>query len=78
MLSRLLEAGPAQFSAPLAFVVAASSAAPTSAAPPVSVDSTASANTGPSALTQTHAKLDARVDPSLHPEWDILGSLRIV
>ncbi|XP_077962853.1 bromodomain-containing protein 8 isoform X2 [Gasterosteus aculeatus] len=45
MLSRLLEAGPAQFSAPLAFVVAASSAAPTSAAPPVSVDSTASANT---------------------------------
>ncbi|XP_068571920.1 bromodomain-containing protein 8 isoform X2 [Cebidichthys violaceus] len=47
MLSRLLEAGPAQFSAPLGFMVSADSAssAPLSAATPVSVDSTASANT---------------------------------
>ncbi|KAM6911268.1 bromodomain-containing protein 8-like isoform 1-T1 [Lycodopsis pacificus] len=47
MLSRLLEAGPTQFSAPLGFMVSADSAssAPLSAATPVSVDSTASANT---------------------------------
>ncbi|XP_054482336.1 bromodomain-containing protein 8 [Anoplopoma fimbria] len=47
MLSRLLEAGPTQFSAPLGFMVSADSAssAPLSAATPVSVDPTASANT---------------------------------
>ncbi|XP_070773364.1 bromodomain-containing protein 8 [Enoplosus armatus] len=47
MLSRLLEAGPTQFSAPLGFMVSADSAsiAPLSAATPVAVDSTASAST---------------------------------
>ncbi|XP_037605699.1 bromodomain-containing protein 8-like isoform X2 [Sebastes umbrosus] len=47
MLSRLLEAGPSQFSAPLGFMVSADSAssAPLSAATPVPVDSTASAST---------------------------------
>ncbi|XP_070839696.1 bromodomain-containing protein 8 isoform X1 [Chaetodon trifascialis] len=47
MLSRLLEAGPAQFSAPLGFMVSADSAcgAPLSAATPIPVDSTASAST---------------------------------
>ncbi|KAG8008583.1 Bromodomain-containing protein 8 [Nibea albiflora] len=47
MLSRLLEAGPAQFSAPLGFMVGADSAsrAPLSAATPVPVDATVSAST---------------------------------
>ncbi|XP_029304378.1 bromodomain-containing protein 8 isoform X2 [Cottoperca gobio] len=47
MLSRLLEAGPTQFSAPLGFMISADSAssAPLSAATPVPVDSTASAST---------------------------------
>ncbi|XP_035479912.2 bromodomain-containing protein 8 isoform X3 [Scophthalmus maximus] len=47
MLSRLLEAGPAQFSAPLSFMVSADSvpSAPLSAATPLPVDSTASAST---------------------------------
>lgn len=55
MLSRLLEAGPTQFSAPLGFMVSADSAssAPLSAATPVPVDSAASASTGLSTLTQT-------------------------
>lgn len=54
MLSRLLEAGPTQFSAPLGFMVSADSAsiAPLSAATPVPVDSTASASTGLSTLTR--------------------------
>lgn len=56
MLSRLLEAGPAQFSAPLGFMVGADSAsrAPLSAATPVPVDATVSASTGLS--TMTHMK----------------------
>ncbi|XP_033996184.1 bromodomain-containing protein 8 isoform X5 [Trematomus bernacchii] len=45
MLSRLLEAGPAQFSAPLGFMVSADSTAPLSAASSVPVDSPASAST---------------------------------
>ncbi|XP_029029989.1 bromodomain-containing protein 8 isoform X2 [Betta splendens] len=47
MLSRLLEAGPAQFSAPAGFMITADSAsgAPLSAATPVPVDSSASAKT---------------------------------
>ncbi|XP_056253323.1 bromodomain-containing protein 8 isoform X1 [Seriola aureovittata] len=47
MLSRLLEAGPTQFSAPLGFMVSADSAssAPLSTATPLPVDSTASAST---------------------------------
>ncbi|XP_038563633.1 bromodomain-containing protein 8 isoform X2 [Micropterus salmoides] len=47
MLSRLLEAGPTQFSAPLGFMVSADSAsiAPLSAATPAPSDSTASAST---------------------------------
>ncbi|XP_072231180.1 bromodomain-containing protein 8-like isoform X2 [Leuresthes tenuis] len=49
MLSRLLEAGPAQFSPPLGFMVSADSGVPLSAATPVPVDSTYTANTdGPS------------------------------
>lgn len=53
MLSRLLEAGPTQFSAPLGFMVSADSAssAPLSTAIPLHVDSTASAITGLSTLT---------------------------
>lgn len=53
MLSRLLEAGPTQFSAPLGFMVSAVSAssAPLYAATPVLLDSTASASTGLSTLT---------------------------
>ncbi|KAM8900577.1 bromodomain-containing protein 8-like isoform 2-T2 [Spinachia spinachia] len=64
MLSRLLEAGPTWFSAPLGFAVVAdpASSAPLSAATPVSVDPTASANTGPSALTQTLSELDAQAE----------------
>ncbi|KAI3373621.1 hypothetical protein L3Q82_022223, partial [Scortum barcoo] len=50
MLSRLLEAGPTQFSSPLGFMVSADSIAPLSAATPVPVDSTASAGTGLSSL----------------------------
>lgn len=48
MLSRLLEAAPVQFSAPLGFMVSGDSAsgAPLSAVTPVPVDSTASAATG--------------------------------
>lgn len=48
MLSRLLEAGPTQFSTPLGFMVAADSASgvSVSAATPVPADSTASATTG--------------------------------
>ncbi|XP_059208433.1 bromodomain-containing protein 8 [Centropristis striata] len=45
MLSRLLEAGPTQFSAPLGFMVSADSSASLTAATLVPVDSTASANT---------------------------------
>ncbi|XP_042355911.1 bromodomain-containing protein 8 isoform X2 [Plectropomus leopardus] len=47
MLSRLLEAGPSQFSAPLGFMVNPDSAssAPASAATPVPIDSTAAAST---------------------------------
>uniref|UniRef100_A0A8C9XKF0 Bromodomain-containing protein 8 n=1 Tax=Sander lucioperca TaxID=283035 RepID=A0A8C9XKF0_SANLU len=75
MLSRLLEASPTQFSAPLGFMVSADSAssAPLSAATPVPVDSAAS--TGPSTLTQTtpcliNSPLCAEMDvmvPSLPP-----------
>lgn len=53
MLSRLLEAGPTQFSAPLGFMVSADSAssAPLSTATPLPVDSTASASAGLPTLT---------------------------
>uniref|UniRef100_A0A671TSF5 Bromodomain-containing protein 8 n=1 Tax=Sparus aurata TaxID=8175 RepID=A0A671TSF5_SPAAU len=53
MLSRLLEVGPSQFSAPLGFMVSADSAssAPLSATTPVPVDATASASTGLSTLS---------------------------
>ncbi|XP_069002555.1 bromodomain-containing protein 8 isoform X5 [Embiotoca jacksoni] len=44
MLSRLLEAGPTQFSPPLGFMVSADSGAPLSAATPVPVDSAVSAS----------------------------------
>uniref|UniRef100_A0A8D3DDU9 Bromodomain-containing protein 8 n=1 Tax=Scophthalmus maximus TaxID=52904 RepID=A0A8D3DDU9_SCOMX len=59
MLSRLLEAGPAQFSAPLSFMVSADSvpSAPLSAATPLPVDSTASASTGLSTLTSVPTTL---------------------
>lgn len=55
MLSRLLEAGPTQFPAQLGFMVSPDSAssAPLSAATPVPVDSTASACTGLSTLSQS-------------------------
>lgn len=48
MLSRLLEAGPTQFSAPIGFMITADSAssATLSAATPIPVDSSASAKTG--------------------------------
>lgn len=71
MLSRLLEAGPAQFSAPLGFMVSAVSAsgAPLSTAAPVLLDSAASASTGLSAVTShSHRRildpcvLDRRVE----------------
>lgn len=52
MLSRLLEAGPTQFSPPLGFMVSADSASnvPFSAATPVPADSTLSTSTGLSAF----------------------------
>ncbi|XP_044079575.1 bromodomain-containing protein 8 isoform X2 [Siniperca chuatsi] len=62
MLSRLLEAGPTQFSAPLGFMVSADSASitPLSAATPAPVDSTASASTEVDVMVLS-------VHPGCHP-----------
>ncbi|KAM4545594.1 bromodomain-containing protein 8 isoform 2-T2 [Odontesthes bonariensis] len=73
MLSRLLEAGPAQFSPPLGFMVSADSVSgiPLSAAAPVPVNSTYTANTdGPSVPLgcQTEGKV------SVVSEEDVTGS----
>ncbi|XP_017273405.1 bromodomain-containing protein 8 [Kryptolebias marmoratus] len=63
MLSRLLEAGPAQFSAPLGFMVGADSASgvSVSAATPVPVDSSASATTEVDVTAPSE-------QPECHPE----------
>uniref|UniRef100_A0A671TUD0 Bromodomain-containing protein 8 n=1 Tax=Sparus aurata TaxID=8175 RepID=A0A671TUD0_SPAAU len=69
MLSRLLEVGPSQFSAPLGFMVSADSAssAPLSATTPVPVDATASASTGLSTLS-----LIQTADRCLFAEMDMM------
>uniref|UniRef100_A0AAQ5XMU2 Bromodomain-containing protein 8 n=1 Tax=Amphiprion ocellaris TaxID=80972 RepID=A0AAQ5XMU2_AMPOC len=68
MLSRLLEAGPTQFSPPLGFMVSADSASsvPLSAATPVPVDSTDTASTGPSTFTCTTPTRQSSSQPQHH------------
>uniref|UniRef100_A0A672GZN3 Bromodomain-containing protein 8 n=1 Tax=Salarias fasciatus TaxID=181472 RepID=A0A672GZN3_SALFA len=66
MLSRLLEAGPSQFSSPLGFMVGAADSAssvPLSAATPGPVDSAASAHTGP--CTVSHPLIQSPHAPSV-------------
>lgn len=64
MLSRLLEAGPAQFSAPIGFMVSAvaASSAPLSAATSFLLDSSASASAGVCPLTPTSQQCVRRLD----------------